>query len=272
MRRAEIPFAVSQGFHPQPRMVFALSLALGVLGFYRKSSSWSWDSGSDRGRRSPSPTERRRPGRARVLLDRSDRGQRRPRSPGRSTACLCPMTPWHAPRSWVRLSDEKPSPETTDPRRGASCTTILANASIDFWRRRASIAVRTASSRRGVSTSGPSFSELTLTDFLSLEHGSLDHSDGRCPAGGDRGRSRAPSASRSGGSPGAYAPWNCSDEVPEHRTLRSGPRRRGLGRFRDAAGPEPSSETPTDGQAVADERPRSSAPHPLLDSPLSFDS
>src|SRR6202042_3608741 len=32
MRRAEIPFAVSQGFHPQPRMVFALSLALGVVG------------------------------------------------------------------------------------------------------------------------------------------------------------------------------------------------------------------------------------------------
>ncbi|MEI7685405.1 MAG: TIGR03936 family radical SAM-associated protein [Planctomycetota bacterium] len=32
MRRAEIPFAVSQGFHPQPKMSFALSLALGVIG------------------------------------------------------------------------------------------------------------------------------------------------------------------------------------------------------------------------------------------------
>jgi radical SAM-linked protein len=32
MRRASIPFAVSQGFHPQPKMVFALSLALGVVG------------------------------------------------------------------------------------------------------------------------------------------------------------------------------------------------------------------------------------------------
>jgi hypothetical protein len=32
MRRAEIPFAVTQGFHPQPKMSFALSLALGVIG------------------------------------------------------------------------------------------------------------------------------------------------------------------------------------------------------------------------------------------------
>lgn len=32
MRRAEIPFAVTQGFHPQPKMSFALSLALGVVG------------------------------------------------------------------------------------------------------------------------------------------------------------------------------------------------------------------------------------------------
>jgi radical SAM-linked protein len=32
MRRAEIPFAVTRGFHPQPKMSFALSLALGVIG------------------------------------------------------------------------------------------------------------------------------------------------------------------------------------------------------------------------------------------------
>jgi radical SAM-linked protein len=32
MRRAEVPFAVTQGFHPQPKMSFALSLALGVIG------------------------------------------------------------------------------------------------------------------------------------------------------------------------------------------------------------------------------------------------
>ena len=32
MRRGEIPFAVSKGFHPQPKMSFALSLALGVVG------------------------------------------------------------------------------------------------------------------------------------------------------------------------------------------------------------------------------------------------
>jgi radical SAM-linked protein len=32
MRRAEIPFAVTQGFHPQPKMSFALSLALGIIG------------------------------------------------------------------------------------------------------------------------------------------------------------------------------------------------------------------------------------------------
>jgi len=32
MRRAEIPFALSQGFHPQPKMSFALSLALGSIG------------------------------------------------------------------------------------------------------------------------------------------------------------------------------------------------------------------------------------------------
>jgi len=31
-RRAEIPVALTQGFHPSPRMVFALSLSLGVLG------------------------------------------------------------------------------------------------------------------------------------------------------------------------------------------------------------------------------------------------
>lgn len=32
MRRGRIPFAMSQGFHPQPKMTFALSLALGVVG------------------------------------------------------------------------------------------------------------------------------------------------------------------------------------------------------------------------------------------------
>jgi radical SAM-linked protein len=32
MRRAALPICYSQGFHPQPRMVFALSLALGVTG------------------------------------------------------------------------------------------------------------------------------------------------------------------------------------------------------------------------------------------------
>ncbi len=32
MRRAEVPFALSQGFHPMPRMSFPLSLALGVAG------------------------------------------------------------------------------------------------------------------------------------------------------------------------------------------------------------------------------------------------
>src|SRR6202047_1078281 len=32
LRRAELPIAHTQGFHPQPRMVFALSLALGIGG------------------------------------------------------------------------------------------------------------------------------------------------------------------------------------------------------------------------------------------------
>lgn len=31
-RRAAVPFRSTQGFHPQPRMVFALSLALGIVG------------------------------------------------------------------------------------------------------------------------------------------------------------------------------------------------------------------------------------------------
>lgn len=32
LRRAQLPVAHTQGFHPQPRMVFALSLALGIVG------------------------------------------------------------------------------------------------------------------------------------------------------------------------------------------------------------------------------------------------
>lgn len=32
LRRARVPFRSTQGFHPKPRMVFALSLALGVVG------------------------------------------------------------------------------------------------------------------------------------------------------------------------------------------------------------------------------------------------
>ncbi len=32
LRRAELPFKSSQGFHPSPRMIFALSLPLGVVG------------------------------------------------------------------------------------------------------------------------------------------------------------------------------------------------------------------------------------------------
>jgi len=32
LRRAELPIAQTQGFHPQPKMTFALSLALGVVG------------------------------------------------------------------------------------------------------------------------------------------------------------------------------------------------------------------------------------------------
>src|SRR5687767_6489255 len=32
LRRAALPLCTTQGFHPQPRMVFAQSLALGVVG------------------------------------------------------------------------------------------------------------------------------------------------------------------------------------------------------------------------------------------------
>jgi radical SAM-linked protein len=32
LRRANLPVHVSQGFHPMPRMVFALSLGLGIVG------------------------------------------------------------------------------------------------------------------------------------------------------------------------------------------------------------------------------------------------
>jgi radical SAM-linked protein len=32
LRRAQLPVSVSRGFHPKPRMVFALSLALGIVG------------------------------------------------------------------------------------------------------------------------------------------------------------------------------------------------------------------------------------------------
>src|ERR1700676_3602988 len=32
LRRAELPFHSTEGFNPKPRMVFALSLALGVIG------------------------------------------------------------------------------------------------------------------------------------------------------------------------------------------------------------------------------------------------
>jgi len=32
LRRSELPFASTEGFHPHPRLVFALSLALGVVG------------------------------------------------------------------------------------------------------------------------------------------------------------------------------------------------------------------------------------------------
>src|SRR6184192_1420855 len=32
LRRAELPFRSSQGFHPKPRIIFALSLPLGVAG------------------------------------------------------------------------------------------------------------------------------------------------------------------------------------------------------------------------------------------------
>src|SRR5580658_8916799 len=32
LRRAELPLCTTQGFHPQPRMIFAQSLALGIAG------------------------------------------------------------------------------------------------------------------------------------------------------------------------------------------------------------------------------------------------
>src|SRR5262245_60301564 len=32
LRRAALPFASTEGFHPQPRLVFGLSLALGIVG------------------------------------------------------------------------------------------------------------------------------------------------------------------------------------------------------------------------------------------------
>src|SRR5260221_12041150 len=32
LRRARLPFRSTEGFHPQPRMVFALSLSLGAVG------------------------------------------------------------------------------------------------------------------------------------------------------------------------------------------------------------------------------------------------
>jgi hypothetical protein len=66
------------------------------------------------------------------------------------------------------------------------------------------------------------------------------------------------------------------DEVPEHE--RFVPEiAQDLAADSSADTPEPSSETPTDGPRMGqphagDERPRSSAPTPLLSNPLSFDS
>ena len=61
------------------------------------------------------------------------------------------------------------------------------------------------------------------------------------------------------------------DEVPEHE--RFVPEiAMDLAAETSADSPEPLNETTTDGPETGDERPRSSAPTPLLSNPLSFDS
>ena len=225
MRRAEIPFAVSQGFHPQPRMVFALSLALGVVGLSEVLE-----------------LELNRPFDADDLLRRLNAAA--PIGLEFLSIAPAPAKGARVRRAFYRL------PLTEIP-------SDLAGRIAQFLASQTSWTVRTRPTRRRLNVR-PFVSELLLTSSASpsgfvggegrgeggqnpsrestrsagslspltpdpsprkaggrgesrlplSRYGSLDHSDRRCPAGGDHGRPWSRSASRSGRGPRAVASGN----------------------------------------------------------------
>ena len=236
----EIPFAVTQGFHPQPRMVFALSLALGVVGLSEVFE-----------------LELTRPIEADELIRRLNAAA----PAGLEFLSIAPVAGKGARvrRALYRL----PLSETplVPPDLRERIDRFLASP--------VSIAVRTRPQSRRLNVR-PFVSELTLTDSLSLEMALWI-----TPTGAARPEEIAAALGLAplleAGAVFERTTLELLDEVPEHERFVPD-LAAAVSDVSDVAGPESSSETPTDGQAVADERPRSSAPHPLLDSPLSFDS
>jgi radical SAM-linked protein len=236
MRRAEIPFAVSQGFHPQPRMVFALSLALGVVGLSEVFE-----------------LELTRPLEADELLRRLNAAA----PAGLEFVSIAPVTGKGARvrRAIYRL----PLSETPADLRDR-IDRFLASPT--------STVVRTRPTRRRLNVR-PFVSELTLTDSPAL-HMALWIT----PTGAARPEEIASALGLAplleAGAVFERTNLELLDEVPEHERFVPD-LAAAASDVSDAAEPEPSSETSTDGPK-ADERSRSSTPHPLIDSPMSYDS
>ena len=219
MRRAEIPFAVSQGFHPQPRLVFALSLALGVLGL-SEVLELELTRPLD-----PDEVLRRLNAAAPIGLEFLSiapvpvKGAARVRRAFYQVA----LSTWGRDSRPVRDGSGDPSCETGGsrpaPERIAAFWRLLLLDGADASQPPAS---QYPAIRLRISAYGSSLSR----------YGSLDHSDRRCPAGRNRGRSRTSSASRSGRGLRANASGT-SRRGRRARTLRArdrhGPRRRFVG-------------------------------------------
>ena len=86
LRRADLPFPVTQGFNPQPRMWFALSLALGVVGLDEVARARTRRTA--RRRRSPTPARSPGPARAGHPQRARDRRRRRRRQVRRALLSL----------------------------------------------------------------------------------------------------------------------------------------------------------------------------------------
>ena len=217
----------TQGFHPKPRLVFALSLALGVVGLQRGRRAGADRAAARRRGAAPASVARPRPGSTFLSVRTHRPRKRRPRSA----------------RAFYRL------PLAREPHRRPARARCAALA------RAAASAGSSAHAAAAAPHRHPPLPRELHADATTPRHGPVGHAQRRRPARGSR---RGCSAWRrcSTPAPSSNAPtWNCMDELPDGERRLPGHPAPGESPPDDEVAATPTAATPIARRPTADPQP-----------------